>query len=73
MELEKGAVIFNRVIRGDLDNGGTLVSRPKWREGGRDVVIFRKRVPIRGKKMCQFPEAGVCLAQSEAQQGGQCI
>ena len=55
MELEKGAVIFNRVIRGDLDNGGTFVSRPKWREGGRDVVIFRKRVPIRGKKMCQFP------------------
>ena len=72
MELDKGAAILNRVIRGDLDNEGAFVSRPKWSEGGRHVVIFRKRVPIRGNKMCQFPEAGVCLAQSEAQQGGQC-
>ena len=60
------------MIRGDLNDEGTFVSGPKWSEGGRHVVIFRKRVPIRANKMCGFPEAGVCLAQSGAQQGDQC-
>lgn len=58
------------VVRVDLGDEGAFENSPKGSEGGSHAAIWG--FPSRGNKPRQIPEAGVCLAQFEEQQGGQC-
>lgn len=63
---------FSTVVRKGLHDQGAYENRHSRIEGGSSVDILGKMIPSRANRKCPNPEAGVCLAPFEEQQGDQC-